>query len=193
MECRRSAGVQPDEHEGNKRESHKPTERVSTDSIVRKERSMTRRMLAFLLALFTLWLNVDASAQAAGIASQNSALAAADQLFAAGKTAEAAAKYQAIVKADPSVVPAQIGLIRTFLIEQKLDEALSAANSALAVQPNAPLLLTTMGDLQFRLGQNTCRRKMIHQGPEPQPERPGSRSRSGASVSLLFALRPCLR
>ena len=114
---------------------------------------MTRLMLAFLLVLFTARLPIGASAQAADIASQNSALAEADQLLASGKFAEAADRYQALVKADPSSVPAQVGLVRALLIDAKLDEAFAAANSALVVQPNALLLVTTMAEVQFRLGK----------------------------------------
>ncbi len=137
-------------------------------------RPMTRGMFAFLLALFTLGRPVGAFAQAAGIASQNSALAAADQLFVSGRLAEAAEKYQAIVKADPSLVPAQVGLIRTFLMEQKPDEALAAANSALAVQPNAPLLVTTMGDVQFRLGKILDAEKSYIKAQKVSPNDPAS-------------------
>ncbi len=116
-------------------------------------RPLTRRMLAFLFALLTIGLPAGASAQGADVASQSSALAAADQLFVSGRSAEAAEKYQAIVKVDPGLVPAQVGLIRSLLIEQKLDQALAAARSALTVQPNASLLVTTMGDVQFHLGK----------------------------------------
>lgn len=114
---------------------------------------MNRPWLAFLLLLPTLCRPVNAAAQAMAPAPQNSEVAAADQLFVSGNLAEAATKYQAIVNTNPMVVAAQVGLIRTYLIQQKLDEAQAAANAALAVLPNAPLLLTTMGDLQFRLGK----------------------------------------
>ena len=113
---------------------------------------MNRRLLAFLLAVLTLWLPVDGFAQAT-TASQNAELAAADQLFISGAIPEAAAKYQAIVNTDPTSVAAQVGLIRTYLIRQQLDEAVTTTNAALAVLPNAPLLLLTLGDLQFRLGK----------------------------------------
>lgn len=114
---------------------------------------MTRRLLALLLALLTLWFPVDGATQATTPASQNSDLAAADQLLISGMLPEAAAKYQAIVNANPTSVGAQVGLIRTYLVQQKLDEAQAAANAALAVLPNAPSLLMTVGDLQFRLAK----------------------------------------
>ena len=40
------------------------------------------------------------------------AVAAADQLYRAGKFAEAEASYQAVLKADAKLVPAQVGLVR---------------------------------------------------------------------------------
>jgi tetratricopeptide (TPR) repeat protein len=114
---------------------------------------MVRRSFAFLLALITLWLPVDGTAQATNLTSQSSDTAAADQLFMSGALPEAAAKYQAIINVDPRSVAAQVGLIRIYLIQQRVDDALATANAALALSPNAPLLLLTMGDVQFRLGR----------------------------------------
>ncbi len=88
----------------------------------------------------------------AGAALPNT-LAAADQLFAAGKVPEATVRYQALVKADPTSEGAQVGLLRCYLVQGKLDDAQAAADRALAVLPKAPLLLTTVGDLQYRLGK----------------------------------------
>jgi tetratricopeptide (TPR) repeat protein len=116
---------------------------------------MIRRALSFLLASLILWLPVGASAQTQtpAPAAQNAAVAEADRLFMSGKVAEASARYQTMVSADPSFVPAQVGLIRTYMVLQRLDDALVAVNAALALQPNSPLLLLTLGDLQFRLGK----------------------------------------
>ena len=80
-------------------------------------------------------------------------LAAANQLFAERKIPEAAAKYQAIVKADPKVPPAQVGLLRCLLMMQKVDEAQAAAMSAIAALPASPQVLTTAADVQFRAGK----------------------------------------
>lgn len=114
---------------------------------------MTRRLLAFLLVCFTSFQPAGMLAQDAVPASKKVALSEADQLFMSGKLNDAAARYQSIVSADPGFVPAQVGLIRTYLIQQKLDDAQIAANSALAAQPNSPLLVLTAGDLQFREGK----------------------------------------
>jgi tetratricopeptide (TPR) repeat protein len=80
-------------------------------------------------------------------------LAAADQLYRAGKFAEAEAGYQAALKADAKLVAAQVGLVRAMLRQQKIDEALDAANAALAAQPNSAALLAAKGDVQFRRGE----------------------------------------
>lgn len=81
------------------------------------------------------------------------ALAAANQLFSQRKFADAGARYQAIVKADPKVAPAQVGLMRCYLMLQKIDEAQAAATAALAAIPNSSQVLATAADVQFRLGK----------------------------------------
>lgn len=81
------------------------------------------------------------------------AMAEANQLFMQKKFPEAAARYQAIIKADPKIAPAQVGLIHCYLMLQKTDEAQAAAKAALAAVPNAPQVLTAAADVQFRLGR----------------------------------------
>lgn len=80
-------------------------------------------------------------------------LAAADQLYRAGKFAEAETSYQAILQRDTKLVPAQVGLVRSMLKQQKIDESLGAVNKALADQPESPALLAVSGDVQFRLAR----------------------------------------
>ncbi len=80
-------------------------------------------------------------------------LAVADRLYQSGKFAEAADGYQAVLKADPSSVQAQSGLIRSLLKEEKIDDAMTLAKSATAAQPNSDVLSAAMGDVQFRFGQ----------------------------------------
>ncbi|HEX9112257.1 MAG TPA: aspartyl protease family protein [Terriglobales bacterium] len=77
-------------------------------------------------------------------------LVAADQLYRAGKFAEAEGRYQALLKTDSKLVTAQVGLARAMLRQQKVDEALDAVNTALAAQPNSAALLAAKGDVQFR-------------------------------------------
>lgn len=83
----------------------------------------------------------------------NPDLAAADQLYRAGKFAEAESGYQAVLKSDPMLVPAEAGLVRALLQQQKIDESLEAVNSALAAQPGSAALLAAKGDVQFRRGE----------------------------------------
>ncbi len=79
------------------------------------------------------------------------ALAAADQLYRAGKFAEAEASYQALLKTDSKLAsPAQVGLVRAMLRQQKVDEALDTVNTALASQSSSAALLAAKGDVQFR-------------------------------------------
>ncbi|HTZ83533.1 MAG TPA: aspartyl protease family protein [Candidatus Acidoferrales bacterium] len=80
-------------------------------------------------------------------------LAAADQLFQAGKFAEAETRYQAIVQNDVKIVPAQVGLVRSMLKQQKIDESVAAVNKALMVAPDSAALLAVKGDVQFRRGE----------------------------------------
>jgi len=83
----------------------------------------------------------------------NADLGAADQLYRAGKFAEAETRYQAILKTDTKLVAAQVGLVRAMLRQQKLDEAMDAVNAALAPPANAAALLAAKGDVQFRRGE----------------------------------------
>jgi tetratricopeptide (TPR) repeat protein len=127
---------------------------------------MTPRFMALAAVLLILFVPESSRAQAANSSGQKAAiimqgqnsaaqgpLAEADQLFAAGKLPEAAAKYQAIVKADPGLVPAQAGLIRSYMMMQKLDEAQAATDAALKLQPNSWLLQLTSGDLDYAEGR----------------------------------------
>ena len=55
-----------------------------------------------------------------------------------------APRYQAILKADPNAVRAQVGLIRSYMMMQRLDEAQAAADEAFSEQPNSWLLQLTL-------------------------------------------------
>jgi tetratricopeptide (TPR) repeat protein len=106
-----------------------------------------------LLSLRTTVLGDDAKPPAT-----NPELAAADQFYRAGKFAEAEAGYQALLKNDSRLLPAelvaaQVGLVRAMLRQQKIDEALDGVNAALATQPNSAALLAAKGDAQFRRGE----------------------------------------
>lgn len=112
-------------------------------------RSLT---LLLFLTLLISWQTFGDDTKPAG---GNPDLAAADQLYNSGKFSEAADKYQAILKTDPKLVAAQVGMIRCLLREQKIDDAFLTATSALAAQPNSAPLLAVSGDVHFRRGEMT--------------------------------------
>lgn len=127
---------------------------------------MTPRLPALVVAVCICCTSGRTFAQAANSNGQKAAfvlngqsqsaqgpLAEADQLFASGKLPEAADKYQAILKADPTLVPAQVGLIRSLMMMQRLDDAQAAADLALKLQPNSWLLYLTLGDLNYAEGR----------------------------------------
>ena len=76
-----------------------------------------------------------------------------DDLFAAGKFAEAAEAYRGAIKASPEAVNAQAGLVRALLRLDRPDEANEVATKALATHPGAATLLAEMGDVHFRRGE----------------------------------------
>ncbi len=114
---------------------------------------MTRHFLAAVIVFALLWLPIRAFTKGPGPAPQNADMSSADTLYRSGRFAEAAAKFQALVKIDPKNVPAQNGLIHSLLRTQQIDEAQAAAIRALTLQPNSAPLVTAMGDVQFRLGE----------------------------------------
>ena len=115
-----------------------------------------RAILATVLWLASAQLSFAQNAQPAEAqpsAAPNPTLAAADQLWQAGKFTEAEASYTALLKADPTLLSAQAGLVRTLLREDKVNEALDAVTAALKSLGELPPLLAARGDVQFRLGQ----------------------------------------
>ena len=127
---------------------------------------MTPRLVSPISAVLFVCIAGGACAQTANSGGQKTAivmqgpnaqaqnpLAEADRLFAAGKTAEAAAKYQVIVNADPASIPAQVGLIRAYMVMQKLDDAQAAADKAMTLHANSWLLQLTLGDLNYAEGR----------------------------------------
>lgn len=109
-----------------------------------------RVLIAVLLLLSMRLTAFDDNAKAPA---PNPDLAAADQLFRSGKFVEAESSYQAIVQKDAKLVPAQVGLVRSMLKQQKIDESLDAANKALMLTPDSAALLAVKGDVQFRRGE----------------------------------------
>jgi tetratricopeptide (TPR) repeat protein len=115
--------------------------------------SFLRSALCFFVLLSFLKLVAFADETKSSVSAPE--LAAADQLYRAGKFAEAEASYQAILKTDSKLVPAQVGSVRAMLRQQKIDEAMDEVNKALAQQPNEAPLLAAKGDVLFRRGEMT--------------------------------------
>ena len=115
--------------------------------------SFLRSALSFFVLLSFLKLVAFADETKSSVSTPE--LAAADQLYRAGKFAEAEASYQAILKTDSKLMPAQVGSVRAMLRQQKIDEAMEEVNKALAQQPNEAPLLAAKGDVLFRRGEMT--------------------------------------
>jgi tetratricopeptide (TPR) repeat protein len=81
---------------------------------------------------------------------ENTDLATANQQFQAGNFTEAIQKYQQALKAEPTLIPAEAGLIRTYLRTDQVDPAYDVAKSSLAANPNSAQLLAAMGNVQYR-------------------------------------------
>jgi predicted Zn-dependent protease len=80
-------------------------------------------------------------------------IASADQLYRAGKFAEAEASYQSLLKTYPKLIATQVGLVKVMLREQKIDESLDMVGSALTAQPGSAALLAAKVDVLFRHGE----------------------------------------
>jgi Aspartyl protease/Tetratricopeptide repeat len=113
--------------------------------------SLFRRTPIAILVLISLRLT--ALDDAAKAPASDPDLASADQLFRTGKFAEAETSYQAILQRDTKLVPAHVGLVRSMLRQQKIDESLDAVNKALILTPDSAALLAVKGDVQFRRGE----------------------------------------
>jgi tetratricopeptide (TPR) repeat protein len=112
--------------------------------------SFCSTLLAALLIIsspLTLW-GSDSKTQTA-----STELQTADQLFRGGKFAEAEISYQALLKKEPKLVAAQVGLVRSMLRQQKVDDAWEKVSAALVAQPDSAALLAAKGDVQFRQGK----------------------------------------
>jgi tetratricopeptide (TPR) repeat protein len=116
---------------------------------------VSRRYFAYFAALAAalVFLSSVAAGDEAKPVNANPDLTAADQLYRTGKYADAETDYRALLNADPRLVPAQVGLIRAMLRQQKIDESFDAVNTALAAQPSSAALLAAKGDVQFRRGE----------------------------------------
>jgi Flp pilus assembly protein TadD/predicted aspartyl protease len=81
------------------------------------------------------------------------ALTAAQALLKSHKYTEAAKAFRAIVDKQPTSVEGQLGLVRSLLRNQKVDDALVAATNAATVLPNSAQIHAWYGEVEFRAGQ----------------------------------------
>ena len=129
----------------------------------------------------TLQLGKPASQSSASSAQQSeqpageaATLAEADRLLASGKPADAQARYQAVVAADPASVPALVGLARSLILQQKLDEGGSVLDAALARHPDSFELFLTLGDLQFGEGKIADAERSFVKAENLKPSEPAA-------------------
>ncbi len=130
---------------------------------------MPRRFIVLLTVSLALCLSFGVLAQNTKPVPDNPGLIAADQLYKAGKFAAAADKYQALLKIDARLVPAEAGLIESLLHEQKIDDASAEAVKALGAQPNSAALLAAMGNVQFRLAEMAEAEASYHKALQIDP------------------------
>jgi predicted aspartyl protease len=69
-----------------------------------------------------------------------------------GNLPQAESLYQQKLTANPRDEEAAAGLVRTLLREEKVDQANAVVRAALAPDPQSPVLLTALAEVQFRQG-----------------------------------------
>src|SRR5215469_6005915 len=106
--------------------------------------SLLRAILAAMLLCGSVLQSQESKPQ------ENIDLAAANQQFQAGNFTEAIHKYQQALKTEPTLIPAQAGLIRTYLRTDQVDLASDVAKSSLAANANSAQLLAAMGNVEYR-------------------------------------------
>ncbi len=109
----------------------------------------------FSLLLLLLASSLCIHAQDAKPAAAEDPIQAADRLFHSGKSGEAAAAYEALLRADAGQAHVRAMLIRTRLLQQKVDEANELAKAGLALPAATTELVTAMGDVLFRMAEMT--------------------------------------
>ena len=157
---------------------------------------MVRRLVFFVVAMAVMWLSASARSQSSngnqapspqsrnlgqtnsGATIQRSAppglaLQRAEGLLATGKAAEAQARFQEVLKADPSSIRAQVGLIHSLIAQQNLAEADAVVDASLTQNPNSPEILLAKGDLQFAQGKLSDAESSYVKAANLKPTAPG--------------------
>lgn len=96
--------------------------------------------------------NVAPAAAAKPEATAADPVAAGLALITAGKYADAAKAFQALVEKDATLAEAQSGLMESLLRSRQIEDAQAAMTKALAAVPQSALVHATAGDIQFRSG-----------------------------------------
>ena len=97
---------------------------------------MRSNLLRAILATVLLCASVHCFSQESK-PQENPDLSAANEQFQAGKFSEAITKYQQALKAEPTLIVAQAGLIRAYLRADQVDAAYDLAKNSLAANPNS--------------------------------------------------------
>jgi tetratricopeptide (TPR) repeat protein len=114
------------------------------------ELTMTRRILTFFLVLALGLMGSTAFADDPKPEEAMAMVTAADQLYSAGKLQDAVEKYQLALKVNANLESAQLGLARSLLATQKIDEALTAVMAGVAAHPDSAKMMIVLGDIHFR-------------------------------------------
>ena len=96
-----------------------------------------------------------APSQINNVASDGSALDAANQLYREGKLADAAEAFKAIIKSDDQSALAYVGLARVCLALKNPEEAAAAAQTAAKLAPGLDAVHVALGEVYFRQGKLT--------------------------------------
>jgi predicted aspartyl protease len=83
----------------------------------------------------------------------NPELDSANHLLLTGKFSHAEKAYQLLLTKTPDLEAAEVGIVRSMLRQQKIDESLAVVNKALAAQPSSAVLLAAKGDVLYRRGE----------------------------------------
>ncbi len=83
----------------------------------------------------------------------NPELDSANHLLLTGKFSHAEKAYQLLLTKTPDLEAAEVGIVRSMLRQQKIDESLDVVNKALAAQPSSAVLLAAKGDVLYRRGE----------------------------------------
>lgn len=109
----------------------------------------------FALGSWTLQAQTAGTPSAADSSTSRVALDLNDaiKLYRGGHFDDAVAKYQAVLQQDPKSGEAYAGLSRCLLKEQKIGEALEAAQKGVSVAPESAAVHSALGDVLFRKGE----------------------------------------